>query len=101
MRHTLVTTEKSPIVSLMQFYNNSNWLEREIWDLYGIYFIGHYDLRRILTDYNFAGHPLRKDFPLSGFVEIHYDDTEKSLLYKKISLSQEYRNFNFLVNWKK
>jgi len=87
------------IESAFYIYQNANWLEREIWDLFGIFFANHPDLRRILTDYGFNGFPLRKNFPLSGFVEIRYDDEKKYLFYEKIELSQEFRNFNFVRSW--
>jgi len=80
--------------SLCFLYNSANWLEREVWDLFGIFFINHPDLRRILTDYGFKGHPLRKDFPLSGFQECIYNDFFEKLEYKEVSLTQEYRNYD-------
>lgn len=80
--------------SVHRLYNSSNWLEREVWDLFGIFFIGHPDLRRILTDYGFKGHALRKDFPLTGYNECLYDDFHDKLVYKEVSLVQEYRNFD-------
>jgi NADH/F420H2 dehydrogenase subunit C len=93
------TDELTPIASVCSVYSGAAWLEREVWDLYGIFFYGHPDLRRILTDYGFEGHPLRKDFPLTGFVEIFYDDTKKRVVYEPVSLAQEYRNFNFKNPW--
>lgn len=87
--------------SLIFLFNSSNWLEREVWDLFGIYFINHIDLRRILTDYGFKNHPLRKIFPLSGFIELWYSDIKRRVLYTKIILFQEFRNFEFLFSfWK-
>lgn len=87
------------IDSLVNIYSNANWAEREVWDIFGIFFIGHHDLRRILTDYGFEGYPLRKDFPLTGFVEVRYDDEKKCLVYEPVELTQEYRLFTFLSPW--
>lgn len=87
------TNEVSPLPSVTSLYRSANWLEREVWDLYGIFFDFHPDLRRILTDYGFKGHPLRKDFPLTGFVEIYYNDSTKRLSYESVELAQEYRTF--------
>ena len=95
----ITTTELMPVPSVSLLYNSAIWLEREVWDLYGIFFYKHPDLRRILTDYGFDGHPLRKDFPLTGFIEIFYDDSKKRIVYENISLAQEYRNFNFKNPW--
>lgn len=85
--------------SLLSFFKSSNWLEREIWDLFGIYFLGHSDLRRILTDYGFEGFPLRKDFPVVGYVEVRYDESYKSLVYEPVELVQELREFQFSNPW--
>lgn len=97
------TTGKSPLVnqfsSLVSFFQSSNWLEREIWDLFGIYFLGHSDLRRILTDYGFEGFPLRKDFPVVGYVEVRYDESYKTLVYEPVELVQELREFQFSNPW--
>jgi NADH-quinone oxidoreductase subunit C len=76
-----------------------NWFEREAYDLYGVIFTGHPDMRRLLTDYGFDGHPLRKDFPLTGFVEVRWDDEEKRVAYHPVQLAQEFRNFDFLSPW--
>jgi NADH:ubiquinone oxidoreductase subunit C len=87
------------IVSLTNIYFSANWLEREVWDLFGIFFLHHSDLRRILTDYGFVGFPLRKDYPLSGYNEIRYDDTKKIIVSEKLKLNQEFRAFNFINPW--
>ncbi len=89
----------APIPSVTGVYNSANWFEREAWDMYGIMFAGHPDLRRILTDYGFEGHPLRKDFPLTGFVEVRYDDERKRVVYDPVKLPQEFRKFDFLSPW--
>ena len=94
------TNETTPVISLYGLFKSASWIEREIWDLFGIFFTKHNDLRRILTDYNFEGHPLRKDFPLSGYTDIFYDDKYKKIVYTPIELSQEYRDFNFKNIWK-
>ena len=88
-----------PIPTVTGIYNSANWYEREAWDLFGIAFADHPDLRRILTDYNFDGHPLRKDFPLTGYVEVRYDDEQKRVVYEPVKLSQNFRNFDFLSPW--
>lgn len=90
----LVTVQlpiEEPLPSVTQIYEGANWLEREVWDLFGIFFVNHQDLRRILTDYGFQGHPLRKDFPLTGFIELYYNDSTKRLAYEPVELSQEAR----------
>ena len=91
--------DKSPVPSVSKIFSSADWWEREIWDLFGIFFSGHPDLRRILTDYGFDGHPLRKDFPLTGYVEVRYDDAQKRVVYEPVKLTQEYRNFDFLSPW--
>jgi NADH:ubiquinone oxidoreductase subunit C len=93
------TSEIKPIQSVSFLYNSALWLEREIWDLFGVYFLNHADLRRILTDYGFEGFPFRKDFPLSGYVELRYDDSEKRLVMEPIELTQEFRHFDFRSPW--
>jgi NADH dehydrogenase (ubiquinone) Fe-S protein 3 len=99
LRVKLFINEYSYIPSLFLFFINSNWWEREIWDLYGLFFENHPDLRRILTDYGFEGHPMRKDFPLTGFVELRYDNNIKSIISEPLSLSQEFRYFNYETPW--
>ena len=91
------TNEKIP--SIIKIFPSANWMEREIFDMYGIKFTNHPDLRRILTDYNFKGHPLRKDFPLTGFNEVRYSEKEKKVIYEPVKLEQNYRNFDFSSPW--
>ena len=99
IRVKLETDEATPVPSLCSVFPAANWYEREAYDLYGILFTGHPDLRRILTDYGFEGHPLRKDFPMTGYVEVRYDDGEGRVVYEPVKLSQEFRNFDFLSPW--
>jgi NADH/F420H2 dehydrogenase subunit C len=99
IRVKVFVNEITPVQSLYPLYVNSNWWEREVWDLFGIYFEGHPDLRRILTDYGFEGHPLRKDFPLSGYVESRYNDKLKRVVCESIDHAQEFRNFDFTSSW--
>ena len=99
IRATLATDEESPVPSATGLYSSAGWWEREAWDLFGIYFSDNADLRRILTDYGFEGHPLRKDFPMSGFVEVRYDDDQKRVVYEPVRLNQEFRYFDFLSPW--
>jgi len=99
VRVKVMTDEVTPVPSLIEVYRGADWFERETYDLYGVLFIGHPDMRRILTDYGFEGHPLRKDFPLTGFVEVRYDDEEKRVKYEPVRLAQEFRTFDFLSPW--
>lgn len=89
----------SGIWSVSFLYNSASWLEREVWDMFGIFFFDHLDLRRILTDYGFSGFPLRKDYPIVGFYELRYDDVKKLVIYDRLNLSQEYRVFSFINPW--
>jgi NADH-quinone oxidoreductase subunit C len=91
--------EMTPVPSIIEVFPGADWFEREAYDLYGVIFTGHPDMRRILTDYGFDGHPLRKDFPTTGFVEVRYDDQEKRVLYEPVRLNQEFRKFDFLSPW--
>jgi len=91
--------EDTPVPSVIDVFPSANWYEREVFDLYGVLFSGHPDLRRILTDYGFAGHPLRKDFPLTGYVEVRYDDEAKRVVYEPVKLVQEFRSFDYLSPW--
>lgn len=99
VRVKLTTDEDTPVPTSVPVYSASNWMEREIWDMYGVFFDGHPDLRRILTDYGFEGHPLRKDFPLTGFVECRYDEDQKRVVYEPVRLTQDFRTFDFLSPW--
>jgi NADH-quinone oxidoreductase subunit C len=99
IRLKAITDEVTPVPSLIDVYHGVDWYEREAFDLYGVLFTGHPDMRRILTDYGFEGHPLRKDFPLTGFVEVRYDDEQKRVVYDKVRLAQEFRTFDFLSPW--
>ena len=93
------TDETTPVPSISQVFNAANWYERETWDLYGVAFSEHPDLRRLLTDYGFDGHPLRKDFPLTGHVEVRYDEQQKRVVYDRVKLQQDFRTFDFLSPW--
>jgi NADH-quinone oxidoreductase subunit C len=99
VRIKLEVGEDETVPSIIDIFPGADWFERETYDLYGIPFTGHPDMRRILTDYGFEGHPLRKDFPLTGFVEVRYDDQQKRVVYDKVRLAQEFRNFDFLSPW--
>ena len=94
-----VTTAGDPVPSVTGVFSTAGWFERECWDMYGVAFEGNPDLRRILTDYGFEGHPLRKDFPLTGFVEIRYDDEKKRVVYEPVKMTQDFRSFDFLSPW--
>lgn len=99
LRLKVMTDEVTPVPSLIEVFRGADWFEREAYDLYGVLFTGHPDMRRILTDYGFEGHPLRKDFPLTGFVEVRFDDEQKRVVYDKVQLAQEFRTFDFLSPW--
>ncbi len=93
------TDEDTPVPSATGVFSSAAWYEREVWDLFGVTFSDNPDLRRLLTDYGFAGHPLRKDFPLTGYVELRYDDDQKRVVYEPVKLTQDFRNFDFLSPW--
>ncbi len=99
IRIKVTTDEEVPVHSVAGLFPNADWYEREAFDMYGIIFSHHPDLRRILTDYGFEGYPLRKDFPLSGFVEVRYDEERKAVVYEPVNLPQEYRSFDFMSPW--
>ena len=99
VRVKVETDEETPVPSVSGVFSSATWWEREAWDLFGIYFSEHPDLRRIMTDYGFDGHPLRKDFPLTGYVEVRYDDEQKRVVYEPVKLTQEFRTFDFLSPW--
>jgi NADH-quinone oxidoreductase subunit C len=99
IRLKVQTDEEEPVPSATGLYSSAGWWEREAWDLFGIYFSDNADLRRILTDYGFDGHPLRKDFPLTGYVELKYDEDQKRVVYEPVRLKQEFRSFDFLSPW--
>lgn len=99
VRVKVTTDENTPVPSIVSEFSAANWFEREAWDMYGIYFSGHPDLRRILTDYGFEGHPLRKDFPLTGYVEVRWDDELKRVVYEPVTLTQDFRTFDFMSPW--
>ena len=99
IRVKVQTDERTPVASIIEVFHGADWFEREAYDPYGVLFTGHPDMRRLLTDYGFTGHPLRKDFPLTGFVEVRWDDEEKRVVYDKVALAQEFRSFDFLSPW--
>jgi len=100
-RFFLKTHTNAYIPSLSSIFKSANWIERECWDMFGVFFLNHPDLRRILTDYGFEGFPLRKDFPLTGYIEVRYDDEKSNIVYEPLEMSQEYRLFNFTSPWEK
>ena len=99
VRVKVQTDESTPVPSAAALFSSAGWFERETWDLYGVWFSDHPDLRRILTDYGFEGHPLRKDFPLTGYVEVRYDIEQKRVVYEPVNLRQEFRTFDFVSPW--
>jgi NADH-quinone oxidoreductase subunit C len=99
LRVKVSTDEDTPVPSVVAIYPSANWFEREAWDLYGIFFSDHPDLRRILTDYGFDGHPMRKDFPLTGYVELRYDPDQRRVVYEPVKLTQDFRTFDFSSPW--
>lgn len=99
VRVKVAAGEGTPVPSISSVFSAAGWYEREAWDLYGVFFSNHPDLRRILTDYGFEGHPLRKDFPLTGYVELRYDEDQKRVVYEPVKLAQEFRNFDFMSPW--
>lgn len=99
VRVKVKTDEETPVPSIIEVYPAANWYEREAFDMYGVMFSDHPDLRRLLTDYGFTGHPLRKDFPLTGYVEVRYDEEKKRVVYEPVQLTQEFRNFDALSPW--
>ena len=99
IRVKLMTDEKTKVPSIVDLFPSAGWYEREVYDLFGVIFSGNTDLRRLLTDYGFKGHPLRKDFPLTGYVEVRYDEEQKRVIYEPVKLTQEFRNFDFVSPW--
>jgi NADH-quinone oxidoreductase subunit C len=99
IRVKLETDQSKPIESIVGLFSAANWFEREAYDMFGVLFSGHPDLRRLLTDYGFQGHPMRKDFPLTGYVEVRYDDEQKRVVYEPVELTQEFRSFDFESPW--
>jgi NADH-quinone oxidoreductase subunit C len=99
IRVKVFTDEVTPVPSIVSVFSSAGWFERETWDMYGVIFSGNPDLRRILTDYGFDGHPLRKDFPLTGYMELRYDNEKKKVMYGPVKLPQAFRNFDYLSPW--
>ena len=99
VRVKLAADDNTPVPSVTAVFSSANWFEREVWDLFGVFFSDHPDLRRIMTDYGFEGHPLRKDFPLTGYVEVRYDPDQRRVVYEPVKLPQEFRSFDFMSPW--
>src|SRR5690606_21228381 len=99
IRVKVATDEDTPVPSVASVFPTATWFEREVWDMYGVFFSDNPDLRRILTDYGFQGHPLRKDFPLTGYVEVRYDEEQKRVVYEPVRLTQDFRTFDFMSPW--
>ncbi|HCH57499.1 MAG TPA: NADH-quinone oxidoreductase subunit C [Rhodospirillaceae bacterium] len=99
IRVTVSTDENTPVPSMVSLFSAAGWFEREVWDMFGVFFTDHPDLRRMLTDYGFEGHPLRKDFPLTGYVEVRYDEEQKRVVHQPVTLTQDFRNFDFMSPW--
>lgn len=99
LRVRVTASEDTPVPTITHIWPNAGWLEREVYDMYGVIFAGNPDLRRILTDYGFAGHPFRKDFPLTGYVELRYSEEQKRVVYEPVSLAQDFRSFDFMSPW--
>jgi NADH-quinone oxidoreductase subunit C len=99
VRVKLAVNEDQPVPSIVEVFPAADWFERETWDMYGVFFSDHPDLRRLLTDYGFEGHPLRKDFPLTGYVEVRYDEEQKRVVYEPVELVQDFRSFDFMSPW--
>lgn len=99
LRVKVSTDEVEPVPTVVEVYPSANWFERETFDMYGVLFSGHPDMRRLLTDYGFEGHPLRKDFPMTGYVEVRYDEEQRRVVYEPVKLTQEFRTFDFLSPW--
>jgi NADH-quinone oxidoreductase subunit C len=98
-RLKVCASEDTSVPSVASVFSCANWFEREVWDMYGVFFSDHPDLRRILTDYGFDGHPQRKDFPLTGYVEVRYDESQKRVVYEPVKLTQDFRTFDFMSPW--
>jgi len=99
IRVKISTDDNTPVPSVVSLFNAAGWFEREVWDMFGVFFTDHPDLRRMLTDYGFEGHPLRKDFPLTGYVEVRYDEEQKRVVYEPVTLTQDFRQFDFMSPW--
>jgi NADH-quinone oxidoreductase subunit C len=99
VRVKISASEETLVPTATEIFSSAGWFEREVWDMYGVMFDGHPDLRRILTDYGFEGHPQRKDFPLTGYVELRYDEELKRVVYEPVKLTQDFRNFDYLSPW--